>query len=329
MKLLPLLFAPTVLFLATSDARISDELRFAVEAKTSLKKTFETSMKATSSKMRTTMNGKELPSELFDGFGLTIEEHEKIVVEDEYRAMGKGRPVKLARTFVELGGREITRTTKPKIAGGEDDLKTEDKTSELEGKTVVFTWDDKEEKYTRAYDDGKGEERLLEKLDEDMDLRVFLPDKSVSEGDEWEIDAIVFTRALSPGGSVGFEKNGDASEKISENATGTVKAAYKGTREVDGEKLGVVAIEAEITSHADPDEGAEEENGPGMQVKMHIKGELLWDLHAGHVHAFDATGTIELSMTQSQKVKAQDGDVELVTLIDLDGEMELHASISK
>ena len=100
-------------------------------------------------------------------------------VSDRYEAVGEGRPTKLKRSFDKIGTSTHVSVSNPVIGDKETDIPA---TSELEGVTVLFSWNDSAGEYDVAFADGAdGDEELLENLTEDLDLRGFLPDKEVSD----------------------------------------------------------------------------------------------------------------------------------------------------
>src|SRR5262245_27647905 len=127
---------------------------------------------------------------------------EKIVVSDEFVAVGSGRPEKLARTFDELHKQQTGSMTG---SDGKVMEQTQKSTCDLEGKRVVFTWNADDERFeVRAAADQKLDAKLLDGLDEDMDLRAFLQDKPVAKGDSWDVEPAAFHAMLWPGGRLPF-----------------------------------------------------------------------------------------------------------------------------
>ena len=68
--------------------------------------------------------------------------------------------------------------------------------SELEGETVVFAWEEDGETYAVSSEDV--DEELLEELRFDYDYAALLPGESVSEDDEWFVDVDEFRSLMDP-----------------------------------------------------------------------------------------------------------------------------------
>jgi hypothetical protein len=149
--------------------------------------------------------------------------------------------------------------------------------SELEGMSVVFTWNEDEEDFDVAFAEGmEGDEKLLVNLVESLDLREFLPPNEVSSQDEM----------------VG-ELDGD------------IAAELVGIREEDGKRLAAIKLELDLSSASDlkekmselkdqMPEGMGEIDFESFDVEFEFKGEgeLLWDLEQGLFHSLAISGDI-------------------------------------
>ena len=74
-----------------------------------------------------------------------------------------------------------------------------EKESKLAGKTVLFRWNEEKDRYDKEWVGEGATDELLEGVEEDMDLRRLLPEKSLSEGDTWKIDLKEFGDIIGPG----------------------------------------------------------------------------------------------------------------------------------
>jgi len=318
---------PALLSIAVLTASVApaDSLTFHVEPKSKLTKTFENTVKLASESMSITVDGQDAHGGV-DSPKIEISDHEKIVVTDEYASVADGRATKLVRKFDDLAGESTETTAMPEGSGMEDREEKSTKTSPLEGKTVVFTW--KDDAYKAAWaEDEKGDDDLLEKLEGDMDLLDFLPAKEVSDGDTWDLEAKVFNKISSPGGKLQLrdqekdegEEMTKIQEQIEENIEGEGKATYRGTRDVDGAKVGVIEIAAELQSHGSFEADGREN---GVEYKITYTGQLLWDLKAGHLHSLELEGTVGFVMDMKSSMDFNGESHELNQRVEFAGEFE-------
>lgn len=307
MSLPRFVLAPLVLFpLGALLGR--EEIVFRVAADTTLERSLKNEYSMRLESMTFSMNGEELPADAFGEIDIQIDHSEACLVTDAFEAVAGGQLRRLRRTFEQLGGQERSSFSS-EGEGQSDDSGYE---SALEGKTVVFTWNDEAQRFDAAFADGsEGDEALLEELDEDMDLRSLLPAGALSEGESWSIDARAFACILDPGGDLGLEdpegEEQDTSAQDAElraNLTGTITATYKGTVEEDGVRQAVIALECDTHTHAEQDLGQDEflegANGTGrIEVHFLLEGELRWDLEHGHALSFELSGENEFTTIQT------------------------------
>lgn len=307
------------------------QIRFAPAEGSSVKKTFENTAEFTLDHLSLSMNGQESPMQ--PEMEMSLNSTQKVVVTDEYVANRDGAPKKLRRTYDELGN-GVSMAMKMDMMGqsqsNDQDIKGE---SELEGKQVVFTWDEEKGEYTRAFESSEGKETLLKDLDEDMDMRALLPKAEVKEGESWDIEVSSLASVLAPGGNLsilpqdmdadqmamGMPGMGSMSDWLRGSLEGTASGTFTSIREVEGEKLAVIKIIAKITVSKDMTEIVEDamkkvdlpEEAQGMQIdhmdidyKFEGEGELVWDLAAGRVHSFNFSGPSNLNMDMAMKLNA-------------------------
>src|SRR6185436_14555092 len=164
--------------------------------------------------------------------------------------------------------------------GANDTSKTLE--SDLEGQTVVFTLGEDGE-YQASFKGDKGEQALLERLEEDMDLRALLPGGAVEADKSWDIEAPALHSVLNlPGGNMKLKVEGEEDsdgrlgEELQKHVKGKAKGTYKGQREVSQRK---------------PPAGTTD-----VSVEYTVEGELLWDSEAGHFHSCKLTSKLTMTM---------------------------------
>ena len=220
--------------------------------------------------------------------------------------------------------------------------------SELEGKTVLFSWDDDEGEFTTAYHESEGDEELLEGLTEDMDFRALLPEGDVSVGDTWEIDPKALVSVLFPGGNTGLvpDDEGGAEEMmpgmdgmganmgemLGDLLEGEASAEYTGTEEVDGVTVAVISFTISIASSNDMTEIVEEsmsempDDGPeisvnyvDVEIEMEGEGTLQWDLAANRAHSYEIQGSMNTLMDMGMGVSMGDNEMEMEQSMEMSG----------
>lgn len=268
------------------------------------------------------VNGQDV-SQMAGQIEMAMKTQMKLTVTDTYEAMGEGRPAKLKRAFDEISSTSHVSQSNPMMGDQENDIPL---SSELEGSTVRFTWDEEKSGYETTYAESEGDAELLVGLAEDLDLRGFLPPGDVKDGDTWQVPADAVKAALAPGGDLKLrpETMGEMMgiDQFSQNdfigdLEGEFTATWGGTR--DG--VGVIKLKLDASSAQDLTErmaGMQEEmkkNLPeGVDVDLDIsafdsefayeaEGELLWDLEAGMARSLHLSGEVrvvmDISMTMS------------------------------
>jgi len=323
-----------------------DRIHFAPAEGSSARKTFENKAEFTLDHLSLSMNGQESPMQ--PDMEMSLNSTQTVVVTDEYLANREGAPKKLRRTFDELGN-GVTMAMKMEMMGQsqshDQDIKGE---SELEGKKVVFTWDEEKSEYKRAFEPSEDKETLLKDLDEDMDLRALLPKGDVKEGETWEIEVSTLASVLAPGGNLsivpkdmdpeqmamGMPGMGSMSDWLRGSLEGTASGTFASIKEVGGEKMAVLKITAKITVSKDmtdivadamknaklpPEAGAMTVDHMDIDYKFEGEGELVWDLAAGHAHSFAFSGPSNLNMDMAMKLEAQGQDMTIEYGMEMSG----------
>jgi hypothetical protein len=286
-------------------------------------------------KMTLEVNGSDM-SEMAGQVEVAMKTTLKLSVADHYVAMGDGRPATLKRSFEEISGN--THVSQSTMMG--DDEKDIPSSSELEGTTVVFTWDEDGAAFRTSYEEGdEGDEELLEDLVEDLDLRGMLPEGEVKEGDSWEMPAEAVRALLVPGGDVKLrpdESSGDPMGGMDQmsptdmigDLEGTFSATYRGVRDEDGVSVAVIELQIEAQSAQDLTERMSamrdemKKNLPdGMEVEissfdsefeLEAEGELLWDVEAGLAHSLHVSGPVRMIVDVSMNMQMGDQDQAMV-----------------
>ena len=313
------------------------ELKFAVQEKTKLSKVFDGKANFHSTSIHMRVDGEDVDSPL-GALTVNIEDDVHLELHDEYGALKGGKPVKLKRTFDKVEGKSVQHFEVAEEAGMKPppDVK-QTRASGIEGKTVLFTLGEDGE-YKASFEDEKADTKLLEKLEEDMDLRALLPEKSLEADQSWDIDVpALFSVFNVPGGQLKLraegepENDGKLGDEMQENVKGKAKGTYKGSREVDGHKCAVLAIEAQTASHGDRDDSARTPPGgmTGIAVEFDIEGEILWDVEAGHFHSCKLESKSKMTMKSSRKVEHNGESHEIERVTEFEGEYEFSCAVGE
>jgi hypothetical protein len=323
-------------------------IAFTVAEGASLTKTFEVKVDMTLEEMTSSMGAAP-------DVEMTMDVTYKVVVTDEYAQVADGAPRKLDRTYDALSS-DVTTSTKFEMMGQSRSQDSDSKAeSELEGKTVRFTWDEEKSEYVKAFEPAGGEEKLLEGLREDMDLRALLPDGEVEEGAEWELDPRELVDVLAPGGdlslrpteaeaasmSMGASGMENLADMFGDDVTGTSKAKYTGLREVEGVKYAVIRLTLDIKASTDMSEAAREalagqgppEGTDGLEIDsmdvefmLEAEGELLWDVANGHFHSLELSGTTGFKLDQAMRISVQGREMNMENTMEFAGTTSFSAS---
>ena len=232
----------------------------------------------------------------------------RMQVQDKFVSSGGGRALELIRTFAEI-------EASMEAAGESQDM---DGSDELEGKTVRFVWNEDEGAYDVDYHECEGDEATLDSISADMDLSVLLPGKAVEEGEVWTVPAEKIGSVLLFGGNLEDDGSGDETAAMIQAelapqieammADFEISCEYQGEREEDGVRVGVVALtlagegeidlEPVILGVLDAQEMPMEIDvsfeSALLELSFEGKGEVLWSIEGGLLHAFDMGADMEL-----------------------------------
>lgn len=322
--LLPLCFATP--FLLAGDWR-SERVAYQPKSGASLTKTILVEADQELEEMKMLVDGQDM-SGMMPEFEMTMKHRRKLVVADTYHSLGDGRPAKLERSFEEIS-HDVHSSGSTPMGDMENDTTLE---SELEGTRVVFTHE--EGSYRIEFAEGtQGDEKLLEGLEEDIDLRGFLPDGEVEEGASWKIDGDAIKHLLLAGGDLkllpteapdtqagmpGMDMNYSPIDML-EEIEGTLEGAFAGTRKEDGVQVAVIRLTLDFSSAKDMTELTKKateavggEMGAAMEVEScdgemeyEAEGELLWNLETGLVHGLTLSGELRMLVDMSMGMNYQ------------------------
>lgn len=228
---------------------------------------------------------------------------------DHFVLAGGGRALDLIRSYVSV-------EASMEAAGETQDL---DESNDLEGKSVRFVWNEDEDDYDVSFHECEGEQSTLESLGADMDLSALLPDKAVSAGDVWSIPAEEFGEVLFFGANLGGDDDAgdDMPEMLRQELEAQfdaliqefkVSCEYQGERDEGGVQVGVIAVtltgegdldlepvvRAAMDAQELPIEVDISFDTATLSISFEGKGELLWNLERGVLHAFDMGADVEL-----------------------------------
>jgi hypothetical protein len=335
-----------------------DTLAFGPEAGTSLTKTFTATSQFELDDLSLLVSGQDV-AEMIGEVSFSIGTESKIEVSDTYKAVAGARPAELLRTFEDLGA-DVNIVVAPNPGGME--MPDMSSSSELEGKTVLFRWNEEEEAYDKSFADGDGDESLLEGLEEDMDLRLFLPASEVAPDDSWTVELKTLTGLMSPGGDLRLMPAGaemdmdemeeftklfeDLTEEYADQLEGDCTCTYRGTRDEDGQRVAEIAIEIEVSGAFDLTEPLSqliqksiEKAGGGVEVNFSFdsadlsmefegSGTLLWNPAAGLAHSFQISGDATLGLDLAVSIDAMGESQDIDASLEMSGTME-HALETK
>jgi hypothetical protein len=332
-----------------------DRLHFAPEAGTELTKSFNTTVELSLDEMRMVMNGEEQDPSMFE-MEMTMTNSSEYSWTDTYMSLGEGRPTQLVRSFDTLSN--MTTTSQSNQFTGSVDFDVSS-TSELDGVSIVFTWNEEDGEFVASFpEDEEGDADLLEDLTEDTDLRGFLPEGAVAEGDTWSADPGYLINLLGPGGNLklvpneedlpdgaGPQPGSDLSfnEMLGE-IEGEVTCEYKGLRDVDGHKLASIAIEIDVSSANDLTELIKKKmeeidlSAQGVEmdfqsadVELAVEGEgtLLWDVEGGFFSSFEFSGDMSQTMDMAMSMNTPGGDMDIEQTMEMSGTIEFDFGATK
>jgi hypothetical protein len=338
----------------------ADRIAFAPERGATVTRTMESRMTIDLEDFTMDVDGQDMTAMMGGLPEMSMTFNNSVTVEDKFLELGDRRPARLKRTFEAISSSAVVDVSMM----GEGESNETEMSSELEGASVIFTWDEETGEYTKSYEDEdeKRDVELLEGLEEDMDLRAFLPRTEVSAGESWDIPYEALMNLVLPGGFLGatpegmdemdsdmdmsqveemmsemFEQYSDMLETL---FAGERKATYQGMREIDGATYAVITLKLDtdgtldlssmITDMMDrmsdvmdmPMEADISIAAADFSMTIDGAGELLWNPRTGVF----ASMSMETDMTMGMEVSV-DADMggEATTLdmtMEMAGDME-------
>lgn len=254
---------------------LPSNLAFDPDEGTVLKRTFTYATEVALDDMTVTFDGADMTA-MIGAVDIETTNEQVFAVTDEVVSTSDGKILELHRTFDQVSG---SGEFSMDVAGNSQSEEVS-ASSELEGETVVFSWNDDEGAYDiRAREDSDVDEELLEGIDFVMDLSAFLPDGDVDEGDQWSVPTGDLGVLTWPGGDLGLlpdnmeevdgfdqemiqdfirDSQERANEVIQEALEGEVTATFVGVQERDGLELGLIDVELDLELDVDMADFAEE-----------------------------------------------------------------------
>ena len=313
------LFLPVLLAFATP----VDGPRFAPAKGATVTKTFENVAEFALEDLSILADGQDVGG-MMGPIEVTVRNEVTVTVTDVYGGVADGRPLTVERSFDKIENNSSAEISS-EFANESQETPSE---SNLEGQTVVFTWNEEEGEYNVAFKDNEGDESLLEGLEENMDLRMFLPEGDVATGDTWKVDLKGLGAVVMPGGNLGYVPEsteevdmgkfedilGDGFEDMLDDVLqGECECEYKGTRDEGGVTVAEIAIKLEVHSAVDLSEiilnvidaiaEMSEEEAPDLDIdaadlNLDYEGEgtLLWNMEQGIPYSFELSGDAEVAL---------------------------------
>jgi hypothetical protein len=243
----------------------------------------------------------------------------RLTVNDEVLRLDATRPTEVRREYQTV---EMSAHMEP--VGVQDiPMPTSDivLTSEVAGKSVIWTWVPQEGQFGRYYDGVEAKESILPYLREDLGLRALLPGRAVQVGSTWKIDPLALRDVLEPGGrlsltsdrgsrllkrNIGAGMGGGLYHLFSGQATGNVVAKLS---RVDGDVAVVTLTLDRVRYLADLANYVTEnilgrESAAGLDITggrlildLNGEGTLFWDISKGRAKAFELKADQSVEMT--------------------------------
>lgn len=328
----PWLFSTALLLLGTvavppvlGPAPAADEVKFSCVPERTLYKRFVQHTEVAIVELQFKVEGPDGPDdEEIELPDLKIQSDETIEFSDEVLEVADDRPKKLKRSFTKIENGQT-------YSGDDADPDSTEEKSEsgLLDKSVVFTWNDEDDKFDVTWFEDGGDDALLTEMVEDADFRAWLPQESVDTGDSWKIPVAEVNNLQEPSGPMGYRTEGEEEEQdedptnrhLRENVQGELKGTYKGTREEEGLMLAVIAFEGKFTSRSDRD--IEEEEGLAMnrsfELAVELEGELLWDIAGGHFASLTCDSKTKQTSTDKASLEIDGETLKYVQVQGLEG----------
>lgn len=271
--------------------------RFAPAAGAKASKTLSWTSSSTLDDWSATMGGNPVPPQYLPKLELDGKSVRTLEWNDEWLACADGAPVRVRREFIELACTE-TNVMKMSEQAFESVRKA---SSPLAGCTVLLDERAKPDA-RRVLENGECAAEHVAALTIDLDLSAFVAGAGESE---WTVGLAAFNPFDDGFGGLRWQWDTPSENthvddaQLVANAKGEWKVKLADTREVDGRKLAVLALEGQFTTRCELDGELEHvpvASGPTREVSdytLDVRGELLWDLKASIPAACALQGELE------------------------------------
>lgn len=261
--------------------------------------------------MGQTMDPEDMGGDMSDMSG---EVEIEFTVIDEVVKATRGRALELVREYAEM------------LVDGEEPEDDEDGPGK-----VKFVWDEDAGEYRKKIldeDSSEDKESMLPVLMEDMDLRMFLPDGEVDEGDTWNVSlgSQGFVGLFMPGlsvdgiGEIIMQKASEEEPQAAEMMRGFMApieeqlsdlemlVTYAGETELDGVRVAQLDMGMELAIDLDLSDKIMEaiessgEEVPQMDLSVNLgisaeaEGPMFWSLDGKHLHKCSMEGEFEVEV---------------------------------
>jgi hypothetical protein len=346
MKLTHVLALPALLSLGFAPAPSLESIAFHPEAGLTRSKTFQMVGEFNLDDFSVVVDGEDV-GEVIGDLEFTVTSDTVYELTDEYVSSENGRALKLRRRFDGLG-QTMTFAFAAAMESGEEETEA---SSDLEGKSVLFTWNEDEESYDIEFDGESGDEGLLENLHEDMDLRALLPYGDVDEGATWEVPLGQLGSIFMPGGNLGLGMSElsdeemdmfdslmglDMTSRFADILEGSCTCTLRSSGDVDGRSIAEIAVRIEANADTDVSDllmdvldMVTEEAGDlevDIQVSMadlrfefEAEGTFLWDYGAGVASSLELGGDAAIGFDLGISVDAMGQSQEAELSVEMSG----------
>jgi len=182
----------------------------------------------------------------------------------------------------------------------------------LEDHAVLFAWDDSNDAFRVTCDGDRAvPDSLLEGLEEDTDLRGFLPQRRVSAGDTWRVGPEAYCRLYALGGAIpcaqigGEDLTGVLEQPLFRALEGDLRVQLAGFEHADGTDVAVLEFRGDLKGRLESEGelGAillgwgypvEGEIQRMAELAIYVEGTLLWDAAEDRAISASLAGDVKL-----------------------------------